>query len=389
MATVYARGGWLYLDFRWKGVRCQEAAHKRDTAANRGAVQKWARQIDGEIAADTFEYARHFPNGRKLKRFAPSSERPAPAPTLAEHARAWLETRRPWLAATTAYDRRRIIEAHLVPALGGRSVSTLTSEDVANLVTALKRRKGAGGAPLSNRRINMTLQVLRLCLDGAVRRGWLKDNPGRQVETLREERTDPDPFSLEEVTKLLISGLPADWPRRYFEVALFTGLRPSEQIGLRWADIDWTRDLIGVRRAVSRFGEGTTKTKGSVREVPMLPRAKLALQQQRGETKPDGAWVFPNERGGRLHIANLRERVWKPALRRAGLRSRTMYQIRHTFATLALSSGEALDWVARVLGHTTTAMVIRHYHKYVPNLTRRDGAALAAVLDRSLRPAAP
>ena len=66
-----------------------------------------------------------------------------------------------------------------------------------------------------------------------------------------------------------------------------------------------------------------------------------------------------------------------------------MYQTRHTFATLALSSGEALDWVARVLGHTTTAMVIRHYHKYVPNLTRRDGAALAAVLDGFPGPPTP
>jgi integrase len=389
MATVYANRGWLYLDFRWKDVRCQETTHKRDTPANRAAVHKWARQIDGEIAADTFEYVRHFPDGRKLKRFAPSAERLGPAPALAEYARQWLEARRPWLAATTVYDRRRIVEAHLVPVLGDRRVSALTSEDVATLVAVLKRRKGTKGTLLSNRRINMTLQVLRLCLDGAVRRGWLKTNPGRDVDTLREERTDPDPFSLDEVTKFLTSGLQTDWQRRYFEVAFFTGLRPSEQIGLRWSDIDWARGQIGVRRAVSRFGESTTKTKGSARDVPILPRVKLALQQQRAESEPSRSWVFPNERGGRLHIANLRERVWKPGLERACLRYRTMYQTRHTFATLALSSGEALDWVARVLGHTTTAMVIRHYHKYVPNLTRRDGAALAAVLDGSLGPAAP
>ena len=62
-----------------------------------------------------------------------------------------------------------------------------------------------------------------------------------------------------------------------------------------------------------------------------------------------------------------------------------MYQTRHTFATLALSSGEALDWVAKMLGHRTTQMVIRHYHKYVPNLTRRDGDALARALDKRLR----
>ena len=62
-----------------------------------------------------------------------------------------------------------------------------------------------------------------------------------------------------------------------------------------------------------------------------------------------------------------------------------MYQTRHTFATLALSSGEALDWVSKMLGHRTTQMVIRHYHKYVPNLTRRDGDALARTLDQRLR----
>jgi integrase len=63
-----------------------------------------------------------------------------------------------------------------------------------------------------------------------------------------------------------------------------------------------------------------------------------------------------------------------------------MDQTRHTFATLALSSVEALDWVSTMLGHRTTQMVIRHYHKYVPNLTRRNGDALARPLDKWLRP---
>jgi integrase len=84
--------------------------------------------------------------------------------------------------------------------------------------------------------------------------------------------------------------------------------------------------------------------------------------------------------------SNLRERVWRPALRQAGLHARTMYQTRHTFATLALSSGEALDWVSKMLGHRTTQMLIRHYHKYVPNPTRQDGDALARALDKRLRP---
>lgn len=385
MASFYAKRGRLYLDFRWRDVRCQEATHRTDTPANRAAVRKWGREIDGEIAAGTFDYRRHFPEGRKLKRFGLPEDPVDTIPRFAEHARAWLELRKPWLSRGTAYDRRRIIEAHLVPAWGDRLVSTLTVDDLERLVAALKQKAGVKGSRLSNRRINLVLQSARLCLDGPVRRGWLKENPARGIHDLREERREPDPFSLEEVTKLLTDGLQREWERRYFELAFFTGLRPSEQIGLQWDDIDGSRHLISVRRGVGRFGEGDTKTEGSVREIQMLPPVRQALKAQRAATDGQSVWVFPNDRGGALNITNLRERAWRPALRRAGLRERTMYQTRHTFATLALSSGEALDWVAKMLGHRTTQMVIRHYHKYVPNLTRRDGDALARALDKRLR----
>jgi integrase len=91
--------------------------------------------------------------------------------------------------------------------------------------------------------------------------------------------------------------------------------------------------------------------------------------------------VDGSRQGGPLDITNLRERVWRPALRRAGLRYRTMYQTRHTFATLALSSGEDLGWVALMLGHTSSEMVIRRYHRFIPNLTRRDGSALSRLTE--------
>ena len=79
-------------------------------------------------------------------------------------------------------------------------------------------------------------------------------------------------------------------------------------------------------------------------------------------------------------MTNLRERVWKPALRRAGLRYRTMYQTRHTFATLMLAAGEDIGWVAKQLGHTSIEMVIRRYHRFIPNLTRQDGSAASRLL---------
>src|SRR5262245_63976782 len=116
---------------------------------------------------------------------APSAPPPDP-PRFEVHARQWIDHRKPWLAGGTEYDYRRIIEAHLVPSFADRPVSDLRVEDVERLVGALKERKGTKGQTLSNRRANMVINVLRLVLDPVVRRGWLTENPARQIELLKE-----------------------------------------------------------------------------------------------------------------------------------------------------------------------------------------------------------
>jgi len=126
-----------------------------------------------------------------------------------------------------------------------------------------------------------------------------------------------------------------------------------------------------------RFGKGPTKTIESKRDLDTLPIVEQALVAQRDATQLRSPWVFANRDGGPLDITNLRERVWRPAIRRAKLRTRTLYQTRHTFATLMLEAGESPGWVAKQLGHTNAEMVYRRYHKFIPNLRGRDGAHAA------------
>ena len=85
-------------------------------------------------------------------------------------------------------------------------------------------------------------------------------------------------------------------------------------------------------------------------------------------------------RGRRSNAAAL---SWMSAMRcltAASGSPKSAYQTRYAFATLALQSGEQIGWVSKQLGHTTDEMVIRHYAKFIPNLTRQDGSALVKVM---------
>jgi integrase len=306
MAFITAVRNRLVLDFSWKKVRCREYLRLPATREGRAEARRIKKQIEGEIVARTFDYAKWFPESAKRELFAPTREAAA-APTFAALAREWLENKKAWFAPATYYDRKRIIEGKLIPFLddatagstSARLVSTIQFEDVERLVNAVKGHEGIHGKKLSNRRANIILDVLRQVLDRAVLRGWLTRNPARAVSKLREDRAPIDPFSFEEVKTLLEHGFRTPEDRRYFTVAFFTGLRPSEQIAAEWEAVDWISrpPLIGVLAAVSpRGGRGRTKTEASKRYVEMVPMVQHALREQRAASQRS-SYIFPSRTG--------------------------------------------------------------------------------------------
>jgi integrase len=187
------------------------------------------------------------------------------------------------------------------------------------------------------------------------------------------------PFSLEEVEKIRTT-IRADF-RNYATVRFFTGMRTGEINGLKWKYVDFEKDLILVRETFSAGEtEENAKTETSLREIPMLPMVKQALQQQWENRSPDSEYVFCSREGHPIDAHNFANRIWYPLLRFLGIEKRRPYQTRHTTATLMLASGENPEWIAKLMGHTNTQMLFTVYSRFVPNLTRQDGLAIAGLL---------
>ena len=152
--------------------------------------------------------------------------------------------------------------------------------------------------------------------------------------------------------------------------------------------MDWTARTFRIRAGRYRGTEGTPKTPNSIRDIEMPPPVLEAFKAQKSQqaaarlkhgagAPPVGAdYVFTGPAGGLLNLNHLREQIWYPTLKAAGLRRRVCYQTRHSFASNALPAGESPAWVSRMLGHTTPEMLFKVYGRYIPNRTRRDGSAL-------------
>jgi integrase len=100
----------------------------------------------------------------------------------------------------------------------------------------------------------------------------------------------------------------------------------------------------------------------------------LLLRKKRSTTVSKANPFFCTPQGKRIDPNHLRRRTWIPTLKKAGLDYREMKQTRHSFATNALSCGENTLWIAKVMGHRDTDMIIRVYGKYIENAGKhKDG----------------
>lgn len=391
MAKVRVRPetGTLYLDFFYQGVRCREQTSLPDNAENRKRVQSLLSSVVREIKQGNFDYAQTFPSSPRAKRFSTAvlpeagvlsvHNNPRGVPLFGEFSVTWRAEMAPQWRRQHRNSVDVIFDTHLIPAFGMRSLAEITKADVLTFRATLAERPGRASKKISPSTINKIMCILRQMLTEASERFDLPD-VFKGIKRLKAKKTEVHPFSMEEVDRICAT-IRSDY-RNYVTVRFFTGMRTGEVNGLKWKYVDLERGLILVREVFSAGEvEENAKTETSLRDVPMLPIVREALEAQQKERHPDSEFVFCSRDGTPIDAHNFATRVWYPLLRYLEIDKRRPYQTRHTTATLMLASGENPEWIAKLMGHANTQMLFTVYSRFVPNLTRQDGLAITGLLN--------
>jgi integrase len=371
--TVEPLKGSIRLKFTVGGARCVERLDLAPTPANLKAAAAHLSKVAAAIAAGT--YCREdFFEAREEDRVEGAH---SGATTFSVWAEAWLAT---WVkAGSTKRTYKTAFDASWNPHFGQKKLRELRASHIKTAVATRAKELKPGT-------LNNHLSPLRECLRAAVEDKLILASPAAGVENLPRQRPEPDPLSGEE-RDLMLAHLHRKFPEQvwnYYTLAFHTGLRPSEQIAVRWGDVDWRTRKLRIQRArVDGEEKASTKT-NRVRHIDLSDAALAALQRQKAHTflKAHG-YVFENPNTLRPWNNEAQQRIvyFAPTLKALGLRHRDAYQTRHTFATALIMAGVKPAYIARQLGHTTTALLFETYSKWLDDT---DGGAEAKALNNAL-----
>jgi integrase len=278
----------------------------------------------------------------------------------------------------------QLFRGHIRPALGRVKLKSLTPAHVRGLIT---EKLNSGLASGTVRKIHSTLHK---ALSQAVSDGLIPHNAA-DVKAPQPAPEEMRPLSETEARAFLdAAGRSGDRFEPLYVMAITTGLRRGELLGLRWDDADLERGTLRVARSLVREGGshklGETKTRRGRRQVNLTPRAVAALKAHRKRQLEervklaglyeDRGLIFATNVGTPLNPEDVVKRSFKPLLKRAGLPEIRFHDLRHTCATLLMGRGVHPKLVQELLGHATIAMTLDTYSHYLPSMGNQASGAM-------------
>jgi len=281
--------------------------------------------------------------------------------------------------ATVAIYRNNLSN-HVKPALGAVRLADLRPHDVQAFINSL--------AGLSAASVRLAYKNLHAVLQKAVELDYIPRNPADRCVLPKMEREEIKPLDDQQTAALLSAA--KDTPMEQFvTVALFTGLRLSELLGLTWAAVDFNAGTITVNQQLIPHkhrsnGIFQSPKSGKPRTITPAPAVMAALRRQRArqsemQLKAGPLWdnphglVFTGETGEPWTHSSVEKR-FKALCAAAGLEGVRFHDMRHTYAVNAIRAGDDVKTVQSNMGHATAAFTLDKYGHYTERM-KQDSAA--------------
>lgn len=307
----------------------------------------------------------------------------------------WLETyKKPSVKQNTFEGYERVVKGHLIPTLGSLYLKDLRPEHIQAMINE-KSTKGnlLTGDPLQPRMVEYIYAVLHGALDQAYKNQIIIYNPCDMVNKPQKVKKEFICWTAEQANKFL-AAIKKDRNYIIYLLALTTGMRRSELLGLRWDDVDLKKNLLSVKQVMVRVKGGykfqDPKTKKSKRTIQISDKVAAALKEWKRKQNIEKA-AFPGEYNEQnLILCSIMgepvnpesvSRNFKKDLEAAKMPDIRFHDLRHCHASMLLEQGIDLKTISDRLGHSTIIMTADIYS----HITDKLQAKAVKSLDNALK----
>lgn len=327
--------------------------------------------------------------------------------TLNEFSNQWLETYvKPNLAPTTHQGYEEKLNKHILPYLGNKRLDKIKPLDLDNLynflLTKQTNRKDKDGnyKTLSPASVHRVHEILSSIFSNALRWDLVPYNPCTKVVQPKYRSTKMTCYD-EETSKKLINALLQKAPIKYkclVILAILTGFRRGELVGLHWDDIDFKKSTITVNRSACYLGkqgtfEKNTKTNSSNRTIAVSNICFELLKQWRAEQSKIRLAQGANWKGAENIFSTDDGRIMNPAtgpkwfskfIAKNNFPHIRFHDLRHTFATLLVNNNVDIKTVSHKLGHASTNTTLKFYVHDLESTDKASAELLEEMLIKSI-----
>ncbi|HEC2489148.1 TPA: site-specific integrase [Campylobacter jejuni] len=265
----------------------------------------------------------------------------------------------------TTMEYKAMFFKHIYPYFKNKVMEDIKPVDIAWWQSELVRQG------LSAKRVRNIRIVLSFLYNEAIRLNLtcLTHNPcalAGKIPTGKQKKDKIKPFNLDEVKRILSKAY--DEFRQMLTILFFTGLRTGELLALKWKDIDLEKRKLSIERNLRRGIITLTKTENSDRIIDLMEPVVNAFEILKAKYKKHDEFIFVNSKNELHYDGSVFSKKFKRVVRKAGITgNRLFYWTRHSFASIMIAEKMNINWIAKMMGHSSAAITLEKYSRYVEN----------------------